>query len=77
MIIERKQDGGWGEYYALKNIRQMFNRFRKDIENHNIALVARFWKVKGISRWYYYNIIEDPEAFKEYELRSRRKSFRN
>lgn len=59
----------WSGYLALKNIHQMFTRFRKDAENHEVILLSRFMKVKGIGRWYYYNMIEDEEGFKGYKLR--------
>lgn len=52
-------DGGWGEYYALRKIQQMFRRFRKDVENHETALFGGL--VKGTGCLYYYNMIEDPD----------------
>lgn len=69
MNTDPMEDGGWGPYYALKNIHHMFSRFRKDVENHEILLLPRYVKLNGIGRWYYYNMIEDKVKFDEYELR--------
>jgi hypothetical protein len=67
MVADPKEDGGWGHYYALKNIHHMFRRFRKDIQNHEIVLFAGL--VKGTGNWYYYNMINDEEGWKEVKLR--------
>lgn len=69
MNIKLREDGGWGEYYALKNIRQIFRRFRHDVTNHEVLLISRFLKVNGIGRWYYYNTIDDEEGFEEHKSR--------
>ena len=52
---------------ALSNIRQIFRRFRKDIQNHEIILFAGL--VKSTNTWYYYNMADDKEGWKEVELR--------
>lgn len=67
MATNPKDDGGWGEYHALKNIHHMFRRFRKDIKNHEIVLFAGL--VKGTGTWYYYNMADDEEGWKEVKLR--------
>jgi hypothetical protein len=55
------------EYLALKNTHQIFRRFRKDVENHEIVLFAGL--VKGTNTWYYYNMVNDEEGWKEVKLR--------
>ena len=67
MTTDPQEDDGWDEYYALKNIRQIFRRFRKDIQNHEVILFAGL--VKSTSTWYYYNMADDKEGWKEVELR--------
>ena len=67
MATDPQEDGGWDEYYALSNIRQIFRRFRKDIQNHEIILFAGL--VKSTNTWYYYNMADDKEGWKEVELR--------
>ena len=48
---------------ALKNTHQIFRRFRKDIQNHEIILFA------GLVNKIYYNMADDKEGWKEVELR--------
>jgi len=70
MDIDPKQDGGWGEYYALKDIRQMLRRFRHDMENHEVLLISRRLRSRnGVPKWYYYNTIEDEEGFLDSQMR--------
>jgi hypothetical protein len=75
MNIDIHIDGGWGEYNAKRAVHQMFRRFRHDVTNHEIILLSRFVKLKdGIGRWYHYNMKEDPEGFREYELIAAKRS---
>ena len=54
------------ENLAVKNVRQIFRRFRKGAKNHQVLLYSKF--VDG--KWYYYNMIEDRAAYKDVELRA-------
>ena len=67
MDTDPRDDDGWDEYYALKNIHHMFRRFRKDIQNHEVVLFAGL--VKGHGTWYYYNMADDEDGWKEVKLR--------
>jgi hypothetical protein len=67
MDTDPKEDDGWDEYFALKNTHQIFRRFRKDIQNHEIVLFAGL--VKGTGTWCYYNMADDENGWKEVKLR--------
>ena len=67
MATDPQEDGGWHEYFALKNTHQIFRRFRKDIQNHEIILFAGL--VNSTNTWYYYNMADYKEGWKEVELR--------
>lgn len=58
------------EYYAFKSIRQMFRRFSKDVENHQVFLAPVL--AKGTGKWYYYNIIDNDQAIKDHQYRQDR-----
>ncbi|MGC2430015.1 MAG: hypothetical protein WA393_03150 [Nitrososphaeraceae archaeon] len=62
----------WEVEYAIKLVHQIFNRFRHNIDNHEIILHPMLKKLKGdtIYRYHYYNIIDDEEARKEMRRRA-------
>jgi hypothetical protein len=58
----------WERDMAFMAITKMFNRYKKDVLNHEVMLAAI--PEKGI--YYHYNIIDDEEAQKQQELRAAR-----
>jgi hypothetical protein len=73
-IFPEKMTGPLSEehwkYFAFAALHQMFRRFRKDVQNHEIGMFAGL--VKGTGTWYYYNMIEDEEGWKDVKLRQER-----